>query len=69
MEIVVAGPRPQWKMTSGGLRYFVVDVWANKQTHEQTHKQTNTHTHTHKYTQSMGIPPARFCPLLVISCT
>ena len=40
MEIVVAGPRPQWKMTCGLLRQLVADVWASK----QTNTQTNTHS-------------------------
>ena len=46
MEIVVAGLRPPFKMTSGLLRQLVVDVWANKQTNAQTHEQTHTQIHT-----------------------
>ena len=34
-------PGLKWKMTSGLLRQLVVDVWANKHTHEQTHTNTD----------------------------
>ena len=47
------------------------DLWSTSSVGGRCLGQTNKHMnkHTHKYIQSVGIPPARFCPMLVISCT